>query len=162
MPGDESLPEALRSIHTRPLFTLRLKVRPIVAVGATPGAHRRIGLVSGGTFAGERLRGEVLDGGSDWLADRADGATTLDVRLILRTADGALIAMTYRGIRHGPPDAMRKLSAGEPVAPDSYYFRIAPLFETAAPQYGWLNRVLAIGIGDRPPEGPVYNIFEIL
>ncbi len=162
MPDDETLPEVLNSVRTRPLFVLRLKVRPIVAVGATPGVHRRIGLVYGGSFDGERLRGEVLDGGSDWLADRADGATTLDVRLILRTTDGALIAMTYRGIRHGPPDVMHKLSAGELVDPASYYFRISPMFETAAPQYDWLNRVLAIGIGYRPAAGAVYNVFEVL
>jgi hypothetical protein len=160
--GDETLPEALKSVRTKRLFVLRLKVRPIVDVGATPGANRRVGLVYGGSFDGERLRGEVLDGGNDWLADRTDGATTLDVRLILRTGDGALIAMTYRGLRHGPTDVMRSLSAGEFVDPSSYYFRISSMFETAASGYDWLNRIVAIGIGHRPPEGPVYSLFEVL
>ena len=35
-------------------------------------------------------------------------------------------------------------------------------FETAAPRYAWLNRIIAIGTGSRPPEGPVYDIFEVL
>ena len=35
-------------------------------------------------------------------------------------------------------------------------------FETAAEKYDWLNRKIAIGTGYRPPEGPVYDIFEVL
>jgi hypothetical protein len=35
-------------------------------------------------------------------------------------------------------------------------------FETASPQYDWLNRMLAIGIGHRQADGPVYSVFEIL
>jgi len=37
------------------------------------------------------------------------------------------------------------------------YFRIAPRFETAAPGYLWLNRLLAVGIGERLPQGPRYR-----
>jgi hypothetical protein len=70
--------------------------------------------------------------------------------------------MTYRGIRQGPPDVIARLEKGEPVDPASYYFRTAPLFETAASQYAWLNNVVAIGIGHRFPEGPVYSVFEVL
>ena len=48
------------------------------------------------------------------------------------------------------------------VDPTSYYFRINPLFETAAGQYDWINRVIAVGIGHRFADGPVYSVFEIL
>ncbi len=44
----------------------------------------------------------------------------------------------------------------------SYYFRIAPRFETGSDKYGWLNRSLAVGIGCRLPTGPVYDVYEIL
>ncbi len=149
-------------IRTRHIFTLRLQVSGMQQIGATPGGNRRIGLVAGGTFEGERLRGTVLPGGADWLMVRADAATTLDVRLVLQTHDGAAIGMTYRGLRHGPPDVMDRLNRGERVDPANYYFRTAVAFETAAAQYDWLNRVIAIGTGDRPPEGPVYDVFEVL
>jgi hypothetical protein len=96
--------------------------------------------VSGGTFEGERLSGRVLDGGSDWQSIRADGSTLLDVRLNLETQDGALICMTYKGVRHGPREVIQRLEAGEVVDPASYYFRIAPMFETASETYGWLRR----------------------
>ncbi len=157
-----TLPDALKSVSTRPLFVMRLDVRPLQIVGATPGAYRRIGVVPGGSFVGERLSGEVLEGGSDWQSVRADGATTLDVRLVLKTNDGALIGMTYRGVRHGPPEVMARIDAGETVDPASYYFRISPMFEAAAANYAWLNRVVAVGIGHRTPDGPIYSVFEVL
>lgn len=152
----------MAEIRTRHLFALRLQVAGMQAIGATPSGGRRIGLVAGGTFQGERLNGTVLPGGADWLMDRGDGSTTLDVRLVLQTDDGAAIGMTYRGMRHGPADVMQRVARGERVDPASYYFRTSVAFETAAPTYDWLNRVIAIGTGDRLPEGPVYDVFEVL
>ena len=156
------LPEALLAVRTRALFVMRLDVRPLVVVGGPKGAVRRIAVVPGGAFEGDRLAGEVMDGGSDWQTVRSDGATTLDVRLSLKTRDGALICMTYRGLRCGPPDVISKLENGEVVDPASYYFRTSLAFETGAPAYDWINRILAIGIGHRRSDGPVYSVFEIL
>jgi hypothetical protein len=158
----ETLPETLKTVRTRPLFVMRLDVRPLILVGGSPGTYRRIGVVPGGTFEGELLSGTVLDGGSDWQIVRSDGATTLDVRLVLKTTDDALIGMTYRGLRHGPPDVVARIEKGEVVDPASYYFRTNPLFETAAAKYDWLNRIVAIGIGHRRADGPVYSVFEVL
>ncbi|MEO8716127.1 MAG: DUF3237 domain-containing protein [Acetobacteraceae bacterium] len=152
----------MAEIRTRHLFTMRLRVAGMQAVGATPMGDRRIGLVEGGTFEGERLRGTILPGGADWLMLRADGVMTLDVRLVLQTDDGAMIGLTYRGLRHGPKDIMERMSRGDATDPASYYFRTVGGFETAAARYEWLNRVWAIGTGERPPEGPVYDVFEVL
>ena len=69
----------------------------VVAAG-----ERRVVPVVGGSFSGSRLRGVVLPGDADWVVMRPDGVLVLDVRITLRTDDGALIAMTYRGLRHGP------------------------------------------------------------
>jgi hypothetical protein len=157
----DDLPEVLKTVRSRPLFVMRLDSQ-IVALGGAPGADRRVGIVHGGSFDGERLSGEVLEGGADWQILRADGATTLDVRLILKTEDGALIGMTYRGLRNGPSDVLGRLARGEEVDPASYYFRITPLFETAAEKYDWINRILAVGIGHRRADGPIYSVFEVL
>jgi hypothetical protein len=74
----DNLPDVLKTVRTRPLFVMRLDVRKLQIIGATPGSYRRIGVVPGGVFEGERLSGKVLEGGSDWQAVRPDGATTLD------------------------------------------------------------------------------------
>jgi len=68
----DDLPTPLQSVQTRPLFVMRLDVKPIVIVGETPGSFRRVGIVPSGTFAGERLSGKVLDGGADWQTVRSD------------------------------------------------------------------------------------------
>ncbi|WP_323049390.1 DUF3237 domain-containing protein [Caballeronia mineralivorans] len=140
----DDLPAPLESVQTRPLFVMRLDVKPMVIVGDTGGPFRRVGIVPSGTFAGERLSGKVLDGGSDWQTVRSDGSTMLDVRLILQTDDGSNITMSYRGIRHGATDVIQRLEKGEEVAPTSYYFRINPMFEAPAGKYAWLNQVIAV------------------
>ena len=150
-------------IETRPLFELRLQVPPLIDLGDTPCGRRRIAAVIGGRFEGERMRGAVLPApGGDWLLQRSDGVLILDVRIVLQTDDGALIFMAYRGMRHGPADVMARVSRGEPVDPRSYYFRIAPTFETAASAYAWLNQLMAVGTGQRDATGPVYQVHEVL
>jgi hypothetical protein len=157
------LPPEMRVLNARPLLVLALEVaaKPQV-IGQTPGVDRRVAEVLGGRFDGERLKGKVLSGGSDWLGVRADGTWTLDVRLVLESDDGALIGMTYRGLRHGPKEVIDAIARGEPVAPSSYYFRTAVFFETAAAKYAWLNGIVAVGVGHRLPTGPVYQLFEVL
>jgi hypothetical protein len=157
----ERLPEPLKSLRTRPLFVLREQVPPLIVVGQTPNAFRRIGVVQGGSFEGERLSGEVVTG-NDWQAVRTDSCIKLDVRLVLRATDGALIVMTYQCLRAGPPNVIEKLDKGEAVDPASYYFRMNPLFETSASKYDWMNRIIAVGVGHRLPDGPIYSIFEVL
>jgi len=145
------------------LLTLSIELHPIYDLGVTPVGHRRIVPVSGGKFQGERLRGDILPhAGSDLLITRADGAFQQDVRLALQTDDGALILVTYRGVRHSSPEVAARIARGESVGPNEYYLRTSPFFETAAPQYDWLNRIVAVGVGERLPNGARYEIFEIL
>jgi hypothetical protein len=152
----------MRDVETTLLFTVTFLTAPPQMLGKTPLGERRIVVVTGGRFEGPRLRGTVEPGGTDWILLRPDGALQLDVRLSLKTDDGALIGMSYRGYRHGPPAVIDRLNRGETVDPTEYYFRTAPLFETSAPRYDWLNRIVSIAIGHRLPQGPVYRVFEVL
>jgi hypothetical protein len=153
----------LNEITTEKLFTLKLDVAtPLTLVGDTPNGNRRIARINGGEFTGENLQGTVHSGGGDWLLMRPDGVLTLDVRVTLETSDGALIFMTYRGLRHGPDAVMERLNSGQEVDPSEYYFRITPSFETGDNRYAWLNQLVAVGTGHRFPEGPVYDIYKVL
>ncbi len=156
------VPAEIATLASRPLFALRIDVRKPDIVGATPGHDRRIGEITGGSFEGLRLRGKVLTGGSDWQSLRRDGATTIDVRLLLQADDDALIAMTYRGVRHGPQAVLDRLARGEAVNPSEYYMRVAASFETAAERHDWLNRVVSVAYGHRVAGGAIYQVFEIL
>jgi hypothetical protein len=64
----------------------------------------------------------------------------------LRTDDRALIYVQNRGVRHGPPEVLAALAKGQAVSPDRYYMRTTPIFESAAPRYGWLNDLVAVPV----------------
>jgi hypothetical protein len=131
-------------------------------VGATPRGTRRFYPAIGGSFEGPRLRGEVLPDGGDWPLLRPDGVLEQDVRITLKTDDSAFIYVRYAGMRHGPPEVIARLAQGETVDPSEYYFRIAPIFESGAERYLWLNKILAVGVSERlPPNIVRYTIFEI-
>ena len=154
---------AMKELKSRHLFTITMKLPPILELGVTPAGNRRVFTVSGGQFIGDRLRGEVLpQAGSDLLLVRADGSYQQDVRLILRTDDGALVLMTYRGVRHASPEVSARIARGERVGPSEYYLRTAPFFETSSSKYAWLNKIVSVGIGERQPDGVSYEVFEIL
>ena len=151
----------MHGVHTELLYEIAMDAE-IDDLGRTPLGHRRIVRVTGGTFEGPRLRGTVLPGGGDWLVERADGVRQLDVRITLRTDDGALIYAHYPGLFHAGPGVMDQLLRGETADPSEYYFRTAPMFETSAERYAWLNRVLAIGIGRRTSRQVCYTVYSVL
>jgi uncharacterized protein DUF3237 len=153
----------MTELKSRHLFRITMKLPPTLELGATPAGTRRVYTVSAGEFNGDRIRGEVLpQAGSDLLLLRADGSAQQDVRLILRTDDGALILMTYRGVRHASPEVNERIARGERVAASDYYLRTAPFFETSSAKYAWLNKIVSVAIGERQPEGVTYEVFEIL
>ena len=143
-------------MRSRPLMTLRLNTAPVQNIGAGPHGTRLTFPVTGGSFDGDRLRGKVLPGGGDWVVKRSDGVLELDLRITLETDDGALIHMTFEGIRDDQAQRARGSELGPP------YFRTLPRFETADAKYSFLNRLLAVGIGEISADGPVHATFEIL
>jgi hypothetical protein len=150
-------------LRSRPLFTITMHLPPPLELGDTPAGRRRVFIVSEGQFAGDRLRGEVLpQASSDLLLIRKDESSQQDVRLILRTDDGALILMTYRGVRHASSEANTRIARGEHVARSDYYLRTAPLFETSSLDYAWLNQIVSVAVGERLAETVRYEVFEIL
>jgi hypothetical protein len=156
------LPPEMSELRWRPLLTFFLDIKPPYNVGKTPVADRRIAELPGGYFEGERLRGRILPSGSDWQTVREDSAWMINVRTLLETDDGALIGMTYQGLRHGPKEVIAAIARGESVSPLAYYMRVSTVFETASEKYGWLNRVVTVAHGHRLPTGAIYNVFEII
>ena len=144
------------------LATLCIAVGESHHLGDTPAGGRRIDVFQQGPFQGPKINGVIVAGGSDALLRRTDGAMQPDVRLTIATDDKALVYITCRGIRHGPPDVMARIAREEPVEPQEYYLRNVPFFETASPRYDWLNRIVSVGIGRRAPRQAFYDIYEIL
>jgi hypothetical protein len=149
-------------LNLEKLFRAEITLAPPQELGDTPRGRRRIIGITGGRFSGERLSGRVLPGGADWQVIRADGVADLDARYTLETEDGALIYVRNRGLRHGPPEVLRQLAAGEAVDPARYYMRTTPLFETGDARYAWLNRIVCVATGARRPAAVELEIFQVL
>jgi hypothetical protein len=156
------MPEGIRELQSAFLATLRVELAETHLLGDTPAGWRRIDTFRAGTLIGPRINARLLSGGSDSLLRRQDGAMQPDVRLTVETDDNAIIQISYRGIRHGPPEVMERIARGEQVPSEQYYLRNAPFFETAAARYDWLNRIVAVGLGRREPDCAAYDIYEIL
>jgi hypothetical protein len=126
-------------------LTAETGTRTVVENG--PQGTRTIVQVTGGRFEGPRLKATVQTPAGDWITNRADGSYRLDVRLTLKTDDGALILVTYNGIG-------QTTSAGASL-------RIAPLFETGDARYVWLTRLQAVGVGERVGTTVKYEIYAL-
>ena len=148
-------------MKTRHLMTLTVDVPSVQRLGSVPHGTRVTVPIPNGHFEGERLRGTVVRGG-DWTLLRSDGVLELDLRLTLATDSGAFIELWSIGLRHGPPDVIAALARGERVDPQAYYFRTMPRFSTAASEYVFLNRTLAIADGERRAAQVIYTIHELL
>lgn len=152
----------MKALETAHLFDVHLELGAIDTLGATPYGNRVVGNLGGGHFEGERLRGRVLPSGGDWGLFLPDGTLVVDGRATYETDDGALLYVIYTGRWAISPALMARLADPEtPVDPSEYYLRIQLGFETAAPGYDWLNRIIAVGRGRHVGDGIDYEVFEI-
>ena len=145
------------------LFALQLRVElggPL-ELGNVQGVRRRVIPITGGTFEGPLLSGEVLPGGADWQHVRSDGVAVLDARYTLRTNSGALISVMNRGYRHGAPDLAERMMAGKQVPQSEYYFMSTPLFETAAPDLQWMSRMIFAAQGERTSDSVLLTVWQV-
>jgi hypothetical protein len=144
---------AERAIETpgAPVFEylgrLRVETGTRTVVENGPQGTRTIVEIVGGHFEGPRVRASVQAPAGDWITNRADGSYRLDVRLTLKTDDGALILVTYNGI-------------GQTTVGGAT-LRGAPLFETGDSRYAWLTRLQAVGVGERVGTTVSYDIYAL-
>ncbi len=109
-------------------FALELKVKlgQAYGVGETANGNRFIIPITGGTFEGPKIKGEVLPGGADY---QMQGKNHTDIEAIycIRTDDGVNIHIRNKGIIAGN------------------YFYCSPKFEAPLnSKYAWLNDAIFV------------------
>ena len=109
-------------------FALELKVKlgQAYGVGETANGNRFIIPITGGTFEGPNIKGEVLPGGADY---QMQGKNHTDIEAIycIRTDDGVNIHIRNKGIIAGN------------------YFYCSPKFEAPLnSKYAWLNDAIFV------------------
>ena len=131
-------------------------------LGEVTEGRRRIVPLTGGTFAGPQLNGELLGGtGADWQIVLPDGTALGDIRYTLKTDHGALLYVRSRSVRHGSGEVLARLARGDDVDASEYTFRTWTEIETAAPELDWLNKGVFIGVGGRRPGAVIYETYLV-
>jgi len=142
--------------------TMRVVVEPAEVVGRGPFGTRLVAAATGGTVVGPRLTGTIAGPGADWVLAGEDGFGRVDVRLQIRTDDGALVYAIYDGLLELNVAVLGALAdPGAETAWDDQYFRIAPRFETGADRYAWLQRSLFVGRGRIAAHGVEYELYRV-
>lgn len=126
-------------IELLPLGTLIVDVSSNFDIGEGPAGTRSIGEIRAARFEGSRLQASLASpAAADWMV-RTGNVATLDVRMLLRSDDGALIYVQYGGRL----DLVNRA--------DGLTAYTAPVFETADERYKWLNGVQAVAKGKIVP-----------
>ena len=161
LPTDIGLSPTLpRDIEVEHLLDMHVDLAPAQVI-TTPAGTRMVFIAEGGALEGERIRGEVLPGGGDWLLLGSDQVGRIDVRATLRTDDGELVSMTNTGVIDLRGEALTRYAAGEDVPWDQAYIRSAPQFETGSERYAWLNSVVVVAINELGPRHVNYRMFAV-
>lgn len=109
-----------------------VEIAPTQMLGEGPAGERRMVGITGGRFAGPRLRGRVLPGGADRQLWLRNGTRRLDALYEMQTDDGAVITVRNQvmvaPVQGGPDYRFSTLEITAPEGP-----------------YGWLNRLAFTG-----------------
>lgn len=157
------------------LCRIEAEVGAVETLGVMAAGERRVVAITGGTVSSQKppvgtdrlaieLEGRLLPGGADWQWVRSDGNTEIAAHYVIETNIGERIEVQSNGYRHGPPEVMRRLAAGEVVPGNEYYFRTAVTFQTASrrAELGRLNGLLAIAVGERRSRAVLLDIYAVL
>lgn len=157
-------------LRERPLLTellvehlcdFNVDLEPVQLI-ATPVGTRMTFIARGGRVEGQRLRGEILPGGGDWVMVGTDQIGRVDVRATVRTEDDALIHCESRGVIKIPADGLERLGRGERLPFEETYVRTTPKFETSDERYLWLNELVIVGYNELAQDHIDYRMYRVL
>lgn len=146
-----------KDFKTEFMWEAKVKITNTINLGESKRGVRRVIPITGGTFAGPKIKGEILSGGEDWQLVRPDGDTELSARYLLKTNDEFVIQVINSALIH--TDA--KTNA----------FYCKSVIDLEAPRnspYDYLNHAVFIGtlkIPDlKPGEEPyvIIGVYKLL
>ena len=155
--GNEGKENDFKDFKTEFMWEAKVKIANTINVGESKRGINRVIPITGGTFAGPKIKGEVLFGGEDSQLVRPDGDTELNARYLLKTNDGHVIQIFNKALIH--TDAKTKA------------FYCKSVLDIEAPKdspYEYLNHAIFIGTLKipelKPGEEPyvVIGVYKLL
>lgn len=139
------------------IWDAKVKIANIINVGESKRGVIKVIPITGGTFAGAKIKGEVLPGGEDSQLVRPDGDTELNARYLLKTDDGYVIQVTNKALIH--------------TDSKTNFFYCKSVLDLEAPKnspYDYLNHAIFIGTLTMPELKPgeepyvVIGVYKLL
>lgn len=150
-PDSIVIESVFKDFKTELMFEAKVKIGDMINVGESKRGVRRVIPITGGSFSGPKIKGDVLPGGEDWQLVRPDGDTELYARYLLKTNDGHVIQVINRALMHmGTPS-------------EGFYCR--SVLDLEAPinsPYDYLNHAIFLGTLEIPQLKPGQEPFVII
>jgi hypothetical protein len=150
-----------------PAFNLHLALgKPSDVGNASAAGMRRVVPVTGGVLegpgmgGGAALKGKILPG-ADYQIIRPDGLTEIDAHYVVQMEGGDLIYVVNKGMRHGPPELLAALAAGQQIDQTKIYFHTVITVEAAAKALDWMNKSIFVSSGERMPTEAVIHVYRL-
>ena len=140
-----------KDFKTEFMWEAKVKIANMINVGESKRGTRRVIPITGGTFSGPEIKGEVLSGGEDWQLVRPDGDTELNARYLLKTDDGHVIQVINQALIH--------------IGGQGNGFYCKSVLDLEAPKnspYVYLNHAIFIGTLEMPKLKPGEEPYVII
>lgn len=134
--SSEKVEGQYKDFKTELMWEAKVKIANTINVGESKRGVRRVIPITGGTFSGPKIKGEVLPGGEDWQLVRPDGDTELNARYLLKTDDGIVIQVINQALMHVP------------AKDEEGGFYVKSVIDLEAPndsKYDYLNHAIFLG-----------------
>jgi hypothetical protein len=145
--------EAPAPAPTTFVFEETATLGPAQVVGDSPYGRRQSVPITGGTFSGPGISGQILPGGADYQLIRADGAVHIEADYMIETDDHVKIHVRNVGVIVPP-------ASGHPA-----YAWAAPTIEAPNGKYGWLNNAIFVSrigpAGDKDHPAVKITIYKV-
>ncbi|MEN3280824.1 MAG: hypothetical protein V7607_1964 [Solirubrobacteraceae bacterium] len=133
-----------------------------VHAGGGLGEPRQVWEVAEASLEGDGIRATLAAPGADWMRVSADGFWRPDVRLALRTEDGAALTLSYTGLVEQTEAFVAAATEDRETTWDQQYMRMVLRFETGDDRYAWLTRSIFVAQGRILGTGRVeYAVFRV-
>lgn len=127
------------------ILELDVDISEPLLVGQTHKGYLKVIPITGGTFCGQELQGEIVPGGADWNTVMGDGPEDLHgirqvfAKYTIRTQDGVYISVENEGWKAMDPN-------------DATAIATVPRLQCADERYRWLNYGVYVGSLTPRPE----------
>ena len=158
-PDSTSMDGLFRYFKTEHMWDAKVKIGGTIGLGESKRGTRNIIPITGGTFQGSKIKGEVLPGGADLQDVRPDGDVEQYARNLFRTDSGQIIQVINQALIQNSPDRGKN---------GPYIKSVVDLEAPANSPYSHLNHAIFLGTLTipqlKPGEEPyvIIGVYKVL